>query len=220
MTDGTDATSPYYTEEHEAFRDVVRRWVTAEIEPYATQWDGAEEFPRELYRKAADIGLLQLGYPEAYGGIEVDLFFHIIALQEVARAGSGGILAGLFSHTISAPPILIGGSEELRERVLPGIIAGEKICALGVTEPGAGSDVAALRTSARRDGDDFVLNGSKTFITSGMRADYVTVAARTGEAGRNGISMLLVETDSPGFDRTKLDKTGWWASDMATLYFD
>lgn len=230
MTDSTNAdaaiaahhvASPYYTEEHEAFRDVVRRWVSSEVEPWVTQWDEAGEFPRELYRKAADICLLQLGYPEAYGGLEVDLFYQIIAFQEVARAGSGGVNAGLFSHTIGAPPILHGGSDELKERVLPEILAGEKISALAVTEPGAGSDVAQLRTTAQRDGDHYIVNGSKCFITSGMRADYVTAAVRTeGDAGRGGISMLLIEADCPGLSRVKLDKTGWWASDTANLYFD
>lgn len=213
-------THPFYTAEHEAFRDSVRRWVDKEIEPYATQWDEAEEFPRELYRKAADIGLLQLGYPEQYGGIEADVFFQIIAFQEVARAGSGGVHASLFSHTISAPPIVYGGSESLRQRVLPELLSGNKIGALAVTEPDTGSDVASISTTARRDGDHYIVKGTKTFITSGMRADYITTAVRTGEPGRGGISFLLVEGDSPGLGRTRLDKTGWWASDTATLYFD
>lgn len=214
------APSPYYTAEHDAFRETVRRWVAAEIAPHVDAWDEAGEFPRDLYRKAAEIGLLQLGYPEAYGGIEADLFFSIIAYQEVAMAGSGGVSASLFSHTIGSPPIVNGGSEELKARVLPQILSGEKISALAVTEPNGGSDVANLTTTARRDGDHFVVNGTKTFITSGMRADYITVAVRTGGEGGGGISMLLVPGDTPGLTRTPLPKMGWWASDTATLYFD
>jgi acyl-CoA dehydrogenase len=213
-------TSPFYTQEHKAFRETVRRWVAKEIEPHASTWDEAGEFPRELYGKAAEIGLLQLGYPEQYGGIEADIFFQIIAFQEVALAGVGGVSASLFSHTIGAPIVAHAGSEELKARVLPEILSGEKISALAVTEPSGGSDVAQLQTTARREGDHYVVNGCKTFITSGMRADYITVAVRTGEDGRGGVSMLLVEADSPGLSRTPLKKMGWWCSDTATLYFD
>ena len=212
--------TPYYNAEHAAFRQMLRRWVSTEIEPYVNDWDEALEFPRELYRKAASIGLLQLGFPEAYGGVEADIFHSIIAFQELARAGSGGVLTGLLSHTISAPPIVEGGSEELKARVLPGILSGERIAALAVTEPGGGSDVASIATTARRDGEHYVVNGTKTFITSGIRADCITLAVRTGGAGRDGISLLLVETEYSSVARTPLSKTGWWASDTATLYFD
>ncbi|MBP7063014.1 acyl-CoA dehydrogenase family protein [Ferrovibrio sp.] len=212
--------SPYYSAEHEAFREQLRRFVAREIEPYADAWDEAGEFPRELYRKAAAIGLLQLNFPEAYGGVKADRFFAVIAGQELARGGAGGVCASLLSHTIGAPPIAKLGSDELKARVLPGILAGEKISALAITEPGGGSDVANLRTTARRDGDDYVVKGEKTFITSGMRADYYTVAVRTGGPGMGGISLLLIERDTPGFTRTPLRKMGWWASDTATLHFD
>ena len=147
-----------------------------EIEPYANDWDEAGEFPRELYRKAAEVGYMGLGFPERYGGTEGDRFMRIIAMQEIARAGCGGVGAGLFSHTIGAPPILHRGSDEMKARVLPQILSGEKISALAITEPSGGSDVANLRTTARRDGDHYVINGSKTFITSGMRADFITLA--------------------------------------------
>ncbi|WP_142810776.1 acyl-CoA dehydrogenase family protein [Tepidiphilus olei] len=213
--------SPYYTPEHEAYRESLRRWVATEIEPYADQWDEEGTFPRELYRKAAQIGLIPMGYPEEYGGIPADLFYLIIGAQELARAGAGGVSASLLSHTIGTPPIVRGGSPELKARVLPGILSGEKISALAITEPSGGSDVANLRTRAVRDGDHYVVNGSKTFITSGMRADYYTVAVRTGGPGRDGISLLLIERDRPGFSRTALErKMGWWASDTATLYFE
>jgi acyl-CoA dehydrogenase len=212
--------SPYYTAEHDAFRLALRRWVAAEIAPCVAAWDEAEQFPRELYRKAAEIGLLQIGYPEAYGGIPADLFYTLIAFQELARAGSGGVVAGLLSHTIGAPPIQNGGNAALKSAVLPAILAGEKISALAVTEPSGGSDIAALKTAARRQGDFYIVNGSKTFITSGMRADWLTTAVRTGGPGRGGVSILLIDAHAPGVSRTPLRKTGWWASDTATLYFD
>jgi acyl-CoA dehydrogenase len=211
---------PFYTADHEAFREQVRRFVAREIEPFATQWDEAEEFPRDLYRKAAAIGLLGLGFPEAYGGIPADRFMWIIATQELAHHGAGGINASLMSHAIGAPPIVAAGSEALKARLLPGIFSGERIAALAITEPGGGSDVANLRTSARRDGDHYIVNGEKTFITSGMRADCYTVAVRTGGEGPGGVSLLVIERDTPGFTRTPLKKMGWWASDTATLHFD
>lgn len=214
------ASSPFYTADHLAFRDVVRRFVEREIEPYAHQWDEAEEFPRELYIKAADIGLLGLGYPEEFGGVEADQFMRIVASQELARAGCGGVSASLMSHTIGAPPIARAARPEVRARVLPDILSGRKISALAITEPSGGSDVAGLRTRARRDGDHYVVTGEKTFITSGMRADYLTVAVRTGGDGAGGVSLLLIPGDTPGLSRTRLSKMGWWASDTATLHFD
>ncbi len=212
--------SPYYTPDHEAFRDQVRRFVAKEIEPFADQWDEAGEFPRELYKKAAGIGLLGLNFPEAYGGIAADRFYAIIAGQELARAGSGGVAASLMSHTIGSPPIAKLGSDALKDKVLRPVLAGEKISALAITEPGGGSDVANLKTAAKRDGDHYVVRGEKTFITSGMRADFYTVAVRTGGPGMGGVSLLLIERDTPGFTRTPLKKMGWWASDTATLHFD
>jgi acyl-CoA dehydrogenase len=211
--------SPFFTEEHEAFRAVVRRFVAKEIEPFASEWDEAGEFPRDLYRKAAAIGLLGLGFPEAFGGTPADQFMRIVVSQEMARHGAGGVNASLMSHGIGAPPIVAGGRPEVQARALPQIIAGEKISALAITEPNGGSDVANLRTTARRDGDHYIVNGEKTFITSGMRADWLTVAVRTGGAGPGGVSMLLIPGDTPGLSRTKLKKMGWWASDTATLHF-
>lgn len=214
------APSPYYTDEHRAFQASLRRFVDTEIAPYVNEWDEAETFPRELYGKAAEIGLLQIGYPEDYGGIPADRFYSIIAAQELARAGCGGLSASLQSHTIGTPHLAQFGSDALKARVLPPVLAGEKIAALAVTEPSGGSDVANLRTTAKRDGDDYVVNGQKMFITSGVRADYYTVAVRTGGPGLKGISLLLIERDRPGFSRTPLQKMGWWASDTAALYFE
>jgi acyl-CoA dehydrogenase len=220
MPERARASSPFYTAEHEAFRDVMRRFVAREIEPFAHEWDEAGEFPRELYVKAAEIGLLALGFPEDCGGVPADQFMKIVASQELARAGAGGVSASLMSHTIGSPPIARAARPAIRARVLPEVLSGRKISALAITEPGGGSDVANLVTRARRDGDHYVVNGEKTFITSGMRADYLTVAVRTGGDGAGGVSLLLVEGDTPGLSRTKLKKMGWWASDTATLFFD
>jgi acyl-CoA dehydrogenase len=213
----------YYTAEHLALRESVRRFVAAEITPHAAAWDEAGGFPRELYARAADVGLLGLGFPEEYGGLPgVDFFHRLVASLELAQAGSGGVVASLMSHTIGSPPVAALGSAELKQRVLPEVLAGRRIAALAITEPSGGSDVAALRTTAVRDGDHYVLHGEKTFITSGMRADYLTVAARTDPTARGarGLSLLLVEGDTPGLTRTPLAKMGWWASDTAHLHFD
>ena len=208
--------------DHEAFRAALRTFVDREIAPFVHEWDEAGSFPRELYRRAAAVGLLGLGYEERHGGTPADTFFHLVAFEELARTGCGGIGASLLSHTIGLPPVATWGSEELKARVLPPVLAGEKISALAVTEPGGGSDVAALRTTAVRDGDHYVVNGEKTFITSGMRADFLTVAVRTDPSNRGagGISALLIEGDRPGVSRTALKKMGWWCSDTAHLRFD
>jgi len=206
--------------EHALFRDSVRAFVAAEIAPHVHAWDEAGTFPRDLYRRAAHLGLLGLGYPEAYGGTPADTWFRLIATEEIARAGSGGLMASLFSHNIGLPPILAHGSDALKRRVIPPVLTGEKIAALAITEPSGGSDVARLRCSAVRDGDHWVVNGDKTFITSGLRADWITLAVRTGGAGATGISLLVVPGDTPGLTRTPLDKMGWWCSDTAQLHFE
>ena len=213
----------YYRPDHLDLRETVRRFVAREITPHAAEWDEAATFPRELYRKAAEVGLLGLGFPEEYGGVPgVDYFHRLVASLELAQAGSGGVVASLMSHTIGSPPLVTFGSEELKRRVLPAVLAGERIAALAITEPSGGSDVAALRTTAIRDGEHYVLNGEKTFITSGLRADFLTVAVRTEpEAkGARGLSLLLVEGDTAGLTRTPLAKMGWWSSDTAHLRFE
>ncbi|MCW5636536.1 MAG: acyl-CoA dehydrogenase family protein [Rubrivivax sp.] len=212
--------SPFYSAEHAAFRDSMRRFVAREVTPHVEQWEADGAFPRELYAKAAEIGLLGLGFPAELGGNDGDLFMTIVASQELARCGAGGVLASLMSHTIGCPPIVHAGSETLQRKVLPAVLRGEKISALAITEPSGGSDVANLRTTARRDGEHYIVNGSKTFITSGMRADFYTVAVRTGGPGPAGVSLLLVEKGTPGFTQTPLAKMGWLCSDTATLHFD
>jgi acyl-CoA dehydrogenase len=212
--------SPFYDEGHRAFRDAMRRFVEREIAPHVDAWDEAETFPRELYKKAAAVGLLGLGFPEEYGGVASDRFHAIIATQELARAGAGGLSASLLSHTIGCPPIARLGHAEMKERVLRPVLAGDKISALAITEPDGGSDVANIRTTARRTNDGYVVSGAKMFITSGMRADFYTVAVRTGGKGQSGISLLLIEKGTPGFTQTPLKKMGWWMSDTAALHFD
>jgi acyl-CoA dehydrogenase len=212
----------WYSPGHLDFRETVRRFVAREITPHVQEWDEAESFPRELYRQCAEVGLLGLGFPEEYGGVGgIDCFHRLIASVELAQCGSGGLVASLMSHTIGSPPVAALGSAELKARVLPAVLSGERIAALAITEPSGGSDVAALQTRAVRHGDHYVVNGEKTFITSGMRADYLTVAVRTDPTatGARGISLLLIEGGTPGLERTCLKKMGWWASDTAHLRF-
>jgi acyl-CoA dehydrogenase len=211
-----------FTPEHEAFRATLSDFVAREITPHVAAWDEAGTFPRSLYARAAAIGAMGIGYDEAYGGTPADVFFKIVLAEEYSRCGSGGVIASLGSHTIGLPPVALAGSAALKSRVLPPVLRGEKISALAITEPSGGSDVAAVKTRAVRDGDHYVVDGEKTFITSGLRADFLTVAVRTDPASRgpNGISLLLVEGDTPGLTRTELKKMGWWASDTAHLRFD
>jgi acyl-CoA dehydrogenase len=212
----------YFDPSHQLVRDSVRRFVEREILPDIDQWEEAESFPRELYLKAGAAGILGIGYPETFGGShEGDLFAKVAASEELMRCGSGGLVAGLGSLDIGLPPILKWARPEVRDRVMPQVLSGEKISALAITEPSGGSDVANLHTRAVRDGDVYRVNGSKTFITSGIRADFYTVAVRTGEPGFGGISLLLIEKGTPGFTvGRQLKKMGWWASDTAELFFD
>ena len=212
----TDAT------EREMLYDMVRRFAREHIAPHVTAWDEAGEFPRQLYRQAAELGLLGVGYPEELGGTSATHGLRAALWLALCRyGGSGGVLASLLSHNIGLPPVVALGSDALKQQVVPDVLAGRKIAALAITEPGGGSDVAALRTRARRDGHDYVIEGEKTFITSGMRADWITVAVRTGEErGASGISLILVPGDSAGLRRSQLHKMGWQCSDTAHLFFD
>jgi acyl-CoA dehydrogenase len=212
---------PSGEEDRVALRDAVRRFAAERIAPFAHEWDEAGGFPRSLYREAADLGLLGLGYAEAFGGTPADLATRLAVAETVAHAGtSGGVLASLFSHNIALPPILALGTPALRRELVPPVLRGERIAALAISEPGAGSDVASLRTAARRDGAHWILDGEKAYITSGLRADLITVAARTGGPGAAGISLFAVDADTPGLTRTPLAKMGWWCSDTALLRFD
>lgn len=212
----------FETEEHTSLRAQVRRFAREQIEPYAARWEDAGEFPRALYQAAAQAGLTGIGYPEAYGGTGGDFSHMMVASDELIVAGrSVGTCVGLGSHAIALPPILKLGSEEQKQRFVRPVLEGRAIAALAITEPGGGSDVASLGTRATGDGDSYLVSGAKTFITSGCRADYVTTAVRTGGPKHAGISMLVIERDTPGFVVSrKLQKTGWCASDTAELSFE
>ena len=214
--------SPYYDETHDALAESVRAFVAREIEPYIDQWEADRTLPRELHKKAAEAGIIGLNYPEDYGGHSegFDIFHGMVVTDELARVGAGGLGASLMTHGIGLPPIIAAGSDDLKQRIAPPVLAGEKIIALGITEPSGGSDVANLKTRATRDGADYIVNGQKMFITSGMRCDYMTTAVRTGGDGVSGISLLLIEMDSPGVERTRLEKMGWHCSDTAAIYLD
>ena len=211
-----------FTPEHEQFRATLRAFIAREITPFVNEWDEAETFPLSLYSQVAELGVTGLGYPEHLGGTPADVFYKIILAEEYARCGSGGMQASLNSHTIALPPLLMAGSPSLQQAVIPPVLRGEKIAALAITEPGGGSDVAALKTSAVRDGDHYIVHGEKTFITSGMRAHFITTAVRTDpqSKGAKGISVLVIDGDTPGLTRTPLKKMGWWCSDTAHLRFD
>ena len=218
----TTPTPLHETAEHAQLREQIRRFAQKEIAPFAGAWEEAEEFPVELYRKAGSAGLLGISYPEAYGGSGGDLSHALAAAEEMVLTGkSVGVTVGLGSHGIALPPILRCGSEAQRQRFIPPVVRGEKIAALAITEPGGGSDVASLTTRAVRDGDHYIVTGTKMFITSGCRADFVTTAVRTGGPGHGGVSLIVIEKGTPGFTVSKkLAKTGWWASDTAELSFD
>jgi len=209
------------TAEHEQLRKTVRAFTEREIAPHATQWERAGEIPRNLHRKAADTGLLGAAFPEAVGGGGGDGADAVVICEELHESGCpGGVFASLFTCGIAVPHMVATGQEYLIDRFVRPTLHGEKIGALAITEPGGGSDVGHLATRAELDGDHFVVNGAKTYITSGVRADYVVTAVRTGGAGAAGISLLVVEKGTPGFEVTRrLDKMGWRSSDTAELSY-
>lgn len=216
------ARSPFYNETHDAVAASVRRFVEREVAPNIDRWEGEGELPRSLHVAAAQAGILGLGYPEEFGGFSdgFDIFHGLTQTEELCRVGAGGLSASLMTHSIGLPPILATGSAELKNRIAPGVLAGTTLIALGITEPSGGSDVANLKTRAIAKGDHYVVNGSKTFITTGMRADYLTTAVRTGGAGAGGVSLLLIPMDARGVSRTRLDKMGWRCSDTATIHLE
>ncbi len=214
-----------HADELRMIRDTARAFVQREILPFVDDWEEAGSFPRDLYAKAGAAGLLGIGYPEELGGAGGGVFHKLAWVEELMRAGSGGLAASLGSLDIGLPPVVRFGSEELKRRIVPPVLAGEKIHALAITEPGGGSDVANLKTRAERvsigNREYYRINGAKTFITSGCRADFFTLAARTGGEGHAGISLIVVPRDAPGFSSgPPLKKMGWWASDTAELFLD
>ncbi len=209
------------TDHHEALRETAREFTQREVVPHLQDWEDAGEMPRSLHLAAAKQGLLGVAFPEEAGGSGGDLLDSVVMQEAILEAGgSSGLLAGLFTGGIALPHIVASGNQDLIERFVRPTLAGEKIGALAVTEPGGGSDVAGITTRAVRDGDDYVINGEKTFITSGVRADFVTTAVRTGGPGHAGVSLIVVEQGTPGFtvDRS-LRKMGWHCSDTATLAY-
>lgn len=213
---------PFETTERHALRDTVRTFVEAEALPHLEEWERAGELPRELHRRAGELGLLGVAFPEDVGGGGGDLVDSIAVVEAIHEAGgSGGLVASLLTCGIALPHIVDGGDPSQIDRWVRPTLAGELIGSLAVTEPGGGSDVASIRTTATRDGDHYVIDGAKTYITSGCRADFVTTAVRTGGAGAGGISLLVVERETPGFAVSrKLDKMGWRCSDTAELSFE
>ncbi|MGB2360052.1 MAG: acyl-CoA dehydrogenase family protein [Porticoccaceae bacterium] len=221
--DSARISNPYLTPEHGEWRTQLRRFIDREIMPYAAEWDEAGKIPDKLWPKAAEVGMLGLGYAEEYGGISegIDIWHHNILNEELGRSGVGGIGATLCVHSIGLPPVANFASAEIKQLVMPGVLAGSKRISLGITEPGGGSDVANIQTTAKRDGDNYIVNGAKTFITGGMNANWTSTAVRTGGEGPSGVSMLLIAMDTEGVSRTPLQrKQGWWCSDTATIYFD
>ena len=217
-------TTPF-TAEHEQLRAAIRRFVTTELAPHADEWEAAEFFPDDVFRRMGELGFLGLTVPEEYGGQGGDYWSTVVLAEEMTGALNGGVPMGIAVQTdMATPPILRFGTEEQKQRYLVPAVRGERIAALGITEPEAGSDVAAIRTHAQRDGDGWVINGSKIFITNGVRADFCTLVVRTaGTAadGYEGISLFLVDSDTPGYSVSrKLDKVGMRSSDTAELRFE
>jgi len=214
-------TDPFDTPERRALRELTRDFVVREVLPDLDEWERVGELPRSLHARAAAAGLLGLGFAEEIGGSGGDLIDGLVMTEALIGAGaSGGLAAGLFTHGIAIPHIVAAGDPAQVERFVAPVLAGQSIAALAITEPDGGSDVAALRTRAERDGEDYVVNGAKTYITSGARADWVVAAVRTGGPGFGGISLIIVPTDTPGFEVVRrLEKVGWHCSDTAELAF-
>lgn len=216
--------SLYFNSDHEMFRQTIRRFVEREINPFVEQWEHERCFPgHALFKKLGELGALGVSYPEAYGGAGLDYWYNVVLAEEVGRADCGGVPMAILVHTDMATPALAEfGSDDLRQRFLAPAIRGELIAAVAISEPDAGSDVASIRTRAVRDGDEYVINGSKMWITNGTQADFITLLARTSdEAGFKGMSLIIVPTNTPGFHVSKkLEKLGNHSSDTALLAFD
>ncbi len=214
--------NPFETEEHQQFRAQIKRFVETEMTPYVDTWEEKGEVPWELHQKVGALGVFGFGIDEQYGGLGFDdCIMRAIFAEEVNRCGSSGPPAAVGARSISVGPIANLASEAIKRRVLPDVLNGNKGASLAITEPSGGSDVANLKTTAKQDGGDWIINGSKTFITGGMKSDFIVVAARTADQGLNGVSLFLIEPCMKGFSRSSLErKMGWWSSDTASLYFD
>jgi acyl-CoA dehydrogenase len=216
------ATSHYFQEDHHIFRQGLKAFLAKEVKPFVDAWEESQQVPKDLWPKFGEMGYLGLNFPEAYGGTDADFWYTVIFMEEVWKCHSGGfaIMPSVISY-MSAPYIARHGSDTLKEKYLPKTISGEYVCAIGISEPGAGSDVANIRTKADRQGDHYIVNGAKTFITNGVYGDYiVTVVKTNSDAGASGISLLVIDRNAPGVSARKLKKLGWHASDTAELNFD
>jgi len=214
--------NPFLNDERKAFHESVAKFLEAEIWPHVDEWDEAGEYPHEINEKICQLGVFGFNIPEQYGGLGFDdAHMRKASAVEMGRSSAGGVMASVGSRSIMLKPLTELANDEIKNRVLPELLSGRKGGALGITEPCGGSDVARMQTTARRDGDEWVLNGQKMFITGGMQASFFVIGARTGGDGMGGISLFFVDADTPGFSRTPIErKMGWWASDTATLYFD
>ena len=212
----------YFSEEHEMFRKSLRDFLKREVKPNLNKWENDGKIPKEIWKKMGEMGFLGLSYPEKYGGGNLDFFFEVVLNEEMARLNSGGFtITQQAVQYMSGPYILKYGSELLKSKYLPGIISGNLISCIGITEPNTGSDVQNIQTNAIKKGDNYIVNGSKTFITNGVYGDFIVTVVKTDQAARSkGISLLVIDLDSPGITKTKIDKLGWRSSDTAELSFD
>lgn len=212
----------YFTEEHQLFRESLQDFLKKEVVPHIEKWEETGKIDRFIWEKFGEMGFFGIAYPEAYGGLDLDLFYTVIFLEELQKINSGGFAAAMWAHAyLAMTHVNAEGGEAIKQKYLTKSITGELIGAMAVTEPFGGSDVAGMRTTAVKKGDTYVINGSKTFITNGVYSDYIVVAAKTNpELGNKGISMFIIDRDTPGVTATKLDKLGWRASDTGEIAFD
>ncbi|MEY8847555.1 acyl-CoA dehydrogenase family protein [Psychroserpens sp. XS_ASV72] len=214
--------SMYFTEEHQMFRQSLQDFLQKEVVPHIEKWEETGHIERFIWKKFGEMGFFGIAYPEQYGGMDLDLFYTVILLEELQKINSGGFAAAIWAHVyLAMTHVNKEGSHELKEKYLTPSITGDKIGCLCITEPFGGSDVAGMRTTAVKEGDTYVINGSKTFITNGVYSDYLVVAAKTNpELGNKGISIFMIDRETPGVSATKLDKLGWRASDTGEIAFD
>lgn len=212
----------YFTEEHNLFRKSLQDFLKKEVVPHIDKWEKTGSIDRFIWKKFGDMGFFGINYPEAYGGLDLDLFYTVILQEELQKINSGGFAAAIWAHVYLAMTHLNAeGDETIKQNYLVPSIAGDKVGCLCITEPSGGSDVAGMRTTAIKNGDYYLLNGSKTFITNGVYSDYLVIAAKTSpELGNKGMSIFVVDRDTPGISATMLDKLGWKASDTAEIAFD
>ena len=214
--------SQYFNQDHQLFRQSVRQFIDKEVTPHAEEWEAARQIPKSIFKRMGDLGYLGINFPEEYGGTNVDLWYSVVFLEEIVRSTMGGFSTAVSVHQYMAVNHIAKiGSAFLKEKYLIPAILGEKIASLGISEPNAGSDVSAILTTAIREGDEYVINGSKTFITNGTYGDFITLTCKTNpSAGANGVSLIMVDLGAEGVSRTKLNKMGWHSSDTAEIRFD